>query len=235
MVIVCLNSVGFVFSNDQLFLFVVLLLIFGVILWVFYLFMVLIFGGCCWIVLSIVSMLILCIWLGFVVQDLSILYWVFVLIVLFCGFGGGNFVLSMFNISFFYLKSQQGIVFGLNVGFGNFGVLVMQFVVLLVVVGGLFGVFGGELQQFGDGGCLWLQNVGWIWVLFIVVVLVVVWFGMNDIVDVKVLFCDQVVIFKCKYNWLMCWLYVVIFGLFIGFLVGFVMFSKIQFFDVNLL
>ncbi|MGV8610932.1 nitrate/nitrite transporter, partial [Pseudomonas aeruginosa] len=95
------------------------------------------------------------------------------------------------------------------------------------------GAFGGEPQQLGDGGRLWLQNAGWIWVPFIAVVSVAAWFGMNDIADAKASFRDQAVIFKRKHNWLMCWLYVATFGSFIGFSAGFAMLSKTQFPDVN--
>ncbi|HBP2580906.1 TPA: nitrate/nitrite transporter, partial [Pseudomonas aeruginosa] len=84
-----------------------------------------------------------------------------------------------------------------------------------------------------DGGRLWLQNAGWIWVPFIAVVSVAAWFGMNDIADAKASFRDQAVIFKRKHNWLMCWLYVATFGSFIGFSAGFAMLSKTQFPDVN--
>ncbi len=232
-VTVRLNSAGFAFSNDQLFLLAALPSISGATLRVFYSFMVPIFGGRRWTALSTASMLIPCIWLGFAVQDPSTPYWVFALIALLCGFGGGNFASSMSNISFFYPKSQQGTALGLNAGLGNLGVSVMQFAVPLAVAGGLFGAFGGEPQQLGDGGRLWLQNAGWIWVPFIAVVSVAAWFGMNDIADAKASFRDQAVIFKRKHNWLMCWLYVATFGSFIGFSAGFAMLSKTQFPDVN--
>ncbi|MBG6491677.1 nitrate/nitrite transporter NarK2 [Pseudomonas aeruginosa] len=232
-VTVRLNSAGFAFSNDQLFLLAALPSISGATLRVFYSFMVPIFGGRRWTALSTASMLIPCIWLGFAVQDPSTPYWVFALIALLCGFGGGNFASSMSNISFFYPKSQQGTALGLNAGLGNLGVSGMQFAGPLAVAGGLFGAFGGEPQQLGDGGRLWLQNAGWIWVPFIAVVSVAAWFGMNDIADAKASFRDQAVIFKRKHNWLMCWLYVATFGSFIGFSAGFAMLSKTQFPDIN--
>ncbi len=135
-VTVRLNSAGFAFSNDQLFLLAALPSISGATLRVFYSFMVPIFGGRRWTALSTASMLIPCIWLGFAVQDPSTPYWVFALIALLCGFGGGNFASSMSNISFFYPKSQQGTALGLNAGLGNLGVSVMQFAVPLAVAGG---------------------------------------------------------------------------------------------------
>ncbi|MGS8174695.1 hypothetical protein ACU7A6_09335 [Pseudomonas aeruginosa] len=146
-VTVRLNSAGFAFSNDQLFLLAALPSISGATLRVFYSFMVPIFGGRRWTALSTASMLIPCIWLGFAVQDPSTPYWVFALIALLCGFGGGNFASSMSNISFFYPKSQQGTALGLNAGLGNLGVSVMQFAVPLAVAvigfSAAIGAFGG--------------------------------------------------------------------------------------------
>ncbi|KSL10286.1 NarK family nitrate/nitrite MFS transporter [Pseudomonas aeruginosa] len=211
-VTVRLNSAGFAFSNDQLFLLAALPSISGATLRVFYSFMVPIFGGRRWTALSTASMLIPCIWLGFAVQDPSTPYWVFALIALLCGFGGGNFASSMSNISFFYPKSQQGTALGLNAGLGNLGVSVMQFAVPLAVAGGLFGYAADHIGVRSS---------------------VAAWFGMNDIADAKASFRDQAVIFKRKHNWLMCWLYVATFGSFIGFSAGFAMLSKTQFPDVN--
>ncbi|KNH39586.1 nitrate/nitrite transporter NarK, partial [Pseudomonas lini] len=91
------------------------------------------------------------------------------------------FASSMSNISFFYPKSQQGTALGLNAGLGNLGVSVMQFCVPLVITFGVFGFMGGSPQALPDGGQLWLQNAGFIWVPFIVLVTVLAWFGMNDL------------------------------------------------------
>ncbi|SDH63114.1 NarK family nitrate/nitrite MFS transporter [Pseudomonas panipatensis] len=232
-VTVRLNSVGFSFSNDQLFLLAALPSISGATLRVFYSFMVPIVGGRRWTALSTASLLIPCLWLGFAVQNPDTPYWVFACIALLCGFGGGNFASSMSNISFFYPKSQQGTALGLNAGLGNLGVSVMQFAVPLAVTAGLFGPFGGAPEQLADGSQLWLQNAGWIWVPFIAVVSLLAWFGMHDIADAKASFREQSVIFTRKHNWLMCLLYVATFGSFIGFSAGFAMLSKTQFPDIN--
>lgn len=233
MVTVRLNSVGFNFDSNQLFLLAALPSLSGATLRVFYSFMVPIFGGRRWTALSTASMLIPCLWLGFAVQNPNTPYWVFACIALLCGFGGGNFSSSMSNISFFYPKSRQGTALGLNAGLGNLGVSVMQFAVPLAVVSGIFGPFNGQPQTLDNGALLWLQNAGWIWVPFIALISVVAWFGMNDIADVKASFSEQSVIFKRKHNWIMCWLYVATFGSFIGFSAGFAMLSKTQFPDIN--
>jgi NNP family nitrate/nitrite transporter-like MFS transporter len=228
-VIVRLNAIGFNFSTDQLFWLAALPGLSGATLRVFYSFMVPIFGGRRWTALSTASLLIPSLWMGFAVQDPSTPYSVFVWIALLCGFGGGNFASSMSNISFFYPKSQQGTALGLNAGLG---VSVMQFCVPLVITFGVFGFLGGKSQVLPDGGELWLQNAGFIWVPFIVLVTVLAWFGMNDLSSARASFKEQAVIFKRKHNWLMCWLYLATFGSFIGFSAAFPLLIKTSFPDV---
>ena len=234
-VIVRLNAIGFSFSTDQLFWLAALPGLSGATLRIFYSFMVPIFGGRRWTALSTASLLLPSLWMGFAVQDLSTPYSIFVIIALLCGFGGGNFASSMSNISFFYPKAQQGTALGLNAGLGNLGVSVMQFSVPLVIGLGLFGAAGGQPQELADGGQLWLQNAGFIWVPFILLVTVAAWFGMNDLADAKASFSEQAVIFKRKHNWLMCWLYLATFGSFIGFAAAFPLLIKTSFPDVSAL
>ncbi|HLD69021.1 MAG TPA: NarK family nitrate/nitrite MFS transporter [Pseudomonas sp.] len=234
-VIVRLNAIGFSFTTDQLFWLAALPGLSGATLRIFYSFMVPIFGGRRWTALSTASLLLPSLWMGFAVQDLSTPYSIFVIIALLCGFGGGNFASSMSNISFFYPKAQQGTALGLNAGLGNLGVSVMQFSVPLVIGLGLFGAAGGQPQELADGGQLWLQNAGFIWVPFILLVTVAAWFGMNDLADAKASFSEQAVIFKRKHNWLMCWLYLATFGSFIGFAAAFPLLIKTSFPDVSAL
>ena len=228
-VIVRLNAIGFNFTTDQLFWLAALPGLSGATFRIFYSFMVPIFGGRRWTALSTASLMIPAIWMGFAVQNPETPYSVFVLIALLCGFGGGNFASSMSNISFFYPKAQQGTALGLNAGLGNLGVSVMQFGVPLVIGAGIFGAVGGSPQELADGGQLWLQNAGFIWVPFIAAVTLAAWFGMNDLSSAKASFSEQAVIFKRKHNWLMCWLYLATFGSFIGFAAGFPLLIKTQF------
>ncbi len=228
-VIVRLPAIGFSFSTDQLFWLAALPGLSGATLRIFYSFMVPVFGGRRWTALSTASLMAPALWMGFAVQDTGTPYSVFVIIALLCGFGGGNFASSMSNISFFYPKAQQGTALGLNAGLGNLGVSVMQFAVPLVVGMGLFGAVGGSPQELAGGGQLWLQNAGFLWVPFILIVSLAAWFGMNDLSSAKASFSEQAVIFSRKHNWLMCWLYLATFGSFIGFAAGFPMLIKTQF------
>lgn len=127
-VAVNLNKVGFHFTTHQLFLLTALPSLSGAILRVPYSFMVPLFGGRYWTVLSTVILIVPCIWLGVAIQNITTPFWVFIIIALLCGFAGANFASSMGNISFFFPKAKQGSALGVNGGLGNLGVSVMQMV-----------------------------------------------------------------------------------------------------------
>ena len=235
MVVAKLPSIGFDYTTNQLFWLAALPGLSGATLRIFYSFMVPIFGGRLWTTLSTASLLIPAFGIGYAVQNPQTPYVIFLVLALLCGLGGGNFASSMANISFFFPKAQKGNALALNAGLGNLGVSVMQFSVPLVIAAGVFGVLGGAPQQTAEGGELWLQNAGFIWVPFIMVSALLAWFGMNDIADAKASFAEQAVIFQRKHNWLMCWLYTGTFGSFIGFSAGLPLLAKHQFPDIDVL
>ena len=228
-VIVSLPKVGFGFTTDQLFWLAALPGLSGATLRIFYSFMVPIFGGRRWTAISTALLLLPALWLGLVVQDPATPFWQFAMIAFLCGLGGGNFASSMSNISFFFPKSRQGYALGMNAGLGNLGVSAAQFVIPLAITVGIFGAIAGAPQQVVDGGVLYLQNAGFIWVPFLVVCAIAAWFGMHDIASARSSFAEQSVIFRRKHNWLMCWLYTGTFGSFIGYSAGFPMLIKTQF------
>ena len=237
-VVAKLPSVGFAFTNDQLFWLASLPGLSGATLRILYSFMPAIFGGRLWTTLATWSLAIPALGMGFAVQDPTTPYWIFLGLALLCGFGGGNFASSMANISFFFPKREKGNALAINAGLGNLGVSVVQFVVPIVITTGVFGWLGGDPQtatQAGVTTTLWLQNAGFVFVPFIVVSAFAAWFGMNDIATMKASFADQSVIFQRTHNWIMCWLYTGTFGSFIGFSAAFPLLSKILFPDVNAL
>ena len=233
-VVAKLPTIGFDYSNDQLFWLAALPGLSGATLRIFYSFMVPILGGRLWTTLTTASLLIPAFGIGYAVQNPQTPYFMFLVLALLCGFGGGNFASSMANISFFYPKREKGNALALNAGLGNLGVSVMQFAIPLVITFGVFGVLGGEAQSVGDTGeQLWLQNAGFIWVPLIIVSSLFAWFGMNDIASAKASFADQAVIFQRKHNWIMSWLYTGTFGSFIGYSAGFPLLTKTQFPEVD--
>ena len=237
-VVAKLPSIGFKYTTDQLFWLAALPALSGATLRIFYSFMVPIFGGRLWTTLSTWSLLIPALGIGWAVQNPDTPYWMFLVLALLCGFGGGNFASSMSNISFFFPKTEKGNALALNAGFGNLGVSVVQFVVPLVITAGVLGWLGGEPQIAVEATRttrLWLQNAGYVWVPFIIASAFAAWFGMNDIASARASFAEQAVIFKRKHNWIMCWLYIGTFGSFIGYSAGFPLLMKTQFPEVNAL
>ena len=237
-VVAKLPAVGFAFTNEQLFWLASMPGLSGATLRVFYSFMPAMFGGRLWTTLTTWSLAIPAVGMGFAVQNPEMPYWIFLLLALLCGLGGGNFASSMANISFFFPKAQKGSALAINAGLGNLGVSVVQFVVPLAINAGVFGWLGGNPQSAVLGSIkttLWLQNAGFVFVPFIVASAFAAWFGMDDIATMKASFSDQSVIFRRTHNWVMCWLYTGTFGSFIGFSAAFPLLTKILFPEVNAL
>lgn len=232
-VVAKLPAIGFDYSTDQLFWLAALPGLSGATLRIFYSFMVPIFGGRLWTTMTTASLLIPALGIGFAVQDPETPYLWFIVLALLCGFGGGNFASSMSNISFFFPKTEKGNALALNAGLGNAGVSVMQFLVPLVIVAGVFGSLGGEPQTISADEKIWLQNAGFIWVPFLAASAIAAWFGMNDIASAKASFKEQSIIFSRQHNWIMCWLYTGTFGSFIGYSAGFPLLAKTQFPEVD--
>jgi len=234
-VVARLPAIGYDFTQGQLFWLAALPGLSGATLRIFYSFMVPIFGGRLWTTLSTASLLLPAMGIGYAVQDPGTPYLIFLVLALLCGFGGGNFASSMANIAFFYPKAEKGNALALNAGLGNLGVSVMQFAVPIAITTSVFGVMGGQPQTISDGGQLWMQNAGFIWVPLIIAATVAAWIGMNDIADAKASFKEQSIIFSRKHNWIMCVLYTGTFGSFIGYSAGFPLLTKLQFPEVNAL
>jgi len=228
-VVARLPAIGFDFTSSQLFWLAALPGLSGATLRIFYSFMIPIFGGRLWTTLSTASLLLPALGIGYAVQNPETPYLIFLVLALLCGFGGGNFASSMANIGYFFPKAEKGNALALNAGLGNLGVSVMQFLVPIVITAGVFGALGGQPQTMSDGGQLWMQNAGFVWVPFILAATIAAWLGMNDIADARASFADQAIIFSRKHNWLMCILYTGTFGSFIGYSAGFPLLTKLAF------
>ncbi|GAA5078340.1 NarK family nitrate/nitrite MFS transporter [Roseibacterium beibuensis] len=234
-VVAKMPAIGFDFSVGERFWLAALPGLSGATLRIVYSFVIPVFGGRRWTAISTASLLLPALGIGFAIQNPETSYFTFLILALMCGFGGGNFASSMANISYFYPKRVKGQALAMNAGLGNLGVSVMQFVVPLVITMGVFGALGGEPQQMTDGGQLWLQNAGFIWVPFLVVGTIAAWFGMNDIADAQASVGEQMSILKRSHNWIMCVLYVGTFGSFIGYAAGFPLLMRTQFPEVDVL
>jgi MFS transporter, NNP family, nitrate/nitrite transporter len=189
-------NLGFPFTQAELFTLTAIAGISGATMRIPASFLIRLAGGRNTIFLTTAMLLAPAIGTGIALQHKDWPLWAFQLMALWSGVGGGNFASSMSNISTFFPKRLQGTALGLNAGLGNFGVTTMQIVIPLVMTIGLFGAFGGEpMTLMKDSGWIfgkikagtptWIQNAGFAWVLSLVPLSILCWFGMSNLKTVS--------------------------------------------------
>ncbi|MFO1242069.1 MAG: MFS transporter [Rickettsiales bacterium] len=152
-------------------------------------FLIRIAGGRNTIFLTTSLLMIPAIGTGVALQDINTPLWVYQVLALLSGIGGGNFACSMSNISFFFPKKQQGLALGLNAGLGNFGVTTMQILIPLVMTMAIFGgdpmvlksASGWLFGKIPAGAETYIHNAGYVWLVLLVPLAFATWFGMNNI------------------------------------------------------
>ncbi|GCL65487.1 MFS transporter [Pseudaquabacterium pictum] len=189
-------NLGFPFTQAELFTLTAIAGISGATMRIPASFLIRLAGGRNTIFLTTAMLLAPAIGTGIVLQHKDWPLWAFQLMALWSGVGGGNFASSMSNISTFFPKRLQGTALGLNAGLGNFGVTTMQIVIPLVMTMGLLGSFAGEpmvlakdsgwiFGKIAAGTPTWIQNAGFAWVLSLVPLSVLCWWGMNNLKTVS--------------------------------------------------
>jgi len=189
-------NLGFPFTQAELFTLTAIAGIAGATMRIPASFFIRLAGGRNTIFLTTAMLLAPAIGTGIVLQHKDWPLWAFQLMALWSGVGGGNFASSMSNISTFFPKRLQGTALGINAGVGNFGVTTMQVVIPLVMTVGLFGALGGEsmtltkdsgwiLGKIAAGTPTWIQNAGFAWVISLVPLSILCWFGMNNLKTVS--------------------------------------------------
>jgi len=187
-----MQNLGFPFTVGELFTLTALAGLSGATLRIPASFMIRIAGGRNTVFLTTALLMIPAAGTGFALMNPETPLWVFQALALLSGIGGGNFAASMSNISTFYPKKQQGYALGMNAGLGNFGVTSMQILIPLVMTVGIFGVIaGGPMELQSSSGTLigrieagtdtWIQNAGFIWLVFLIPLAFAGWFGMNNL------------------------------------------------------
>ena len=183
-------NLGFPFSQIELFTLMSIAGLTGATLRIPSTFFIRIAGGRNTIFFTTALLMIPAVGAGIALKNIDTPLWVFQILALLSGFGGGNFASSMSNISYFFPKRVQGTSLGLNAGLGNFGVTTMQILVPLVMT---FAVFGGEamslvntsgtlIGKIAAGTDTYIHNAGFIWLVLLVPLAFAGWFGMNNIV-----------------------------------------------------
>ncbi|WP_335869826.1 MFS transporter [Bacillus sp. 2205SS5-2] len=224
-----LNDVGFDLTESQLFTLAALPGLVGATLRIFFTFMPGIVGGRNWTVISTAVLLVPTIGIGFAVQDPNTSFITLVILAALCGLGGGNFSSSMANISPFYPKKEKGTANGINAGLGNLGVSVVQFVTPMIIFVPWLGMIVGGAQTLPDGSEIFIQNAAFVWVIPIIIMTILAFFGMDNLPGTKQSFKAQSAIFKEKHMWIMAWLYTMCFGSFIGYAAAFPLLIKSEF------
>jgi NNP family nitrate/nitrite transporter-like MFS transporter len=189
-------NLGFPFTQAELFTLTAIAGISGATMRIPASFLIRLAGGRNTIFLTTAMLLAPALGTGIVLQHPDWPLWTFQLMALWSGVGGGNFASSMSNISTFFPKRLQGTALGLNAGLGNFGVTTMQIVIPLVMTVGLFGALGGEpttlvkdsgwiFGRIAAGTPTWIQNAGFAWLLSLVPLSILCWWGMNNLKTVS--------------------------------------------------
>jgi NNP family nitrate/nitrite transporter-like MFS transporter len=189
-------NLGFPFTQAELFTLTAIAGISGATMRIPASFLIRLAGGRNTIFLTTAMLLAPALGTGIVLQHPEWPLWSFQLMALWCGVGGGNFASSMSNISTFFPKKLQGTALGLNAGLGNFGVTTMQIVIPLVMTLSIFGSMGGAsttllkdsgwiFGKIAAGTPTWIQNAGFAWVLSLVPLSILCWFGMNNLKTVS--------------------------------------------------
>jgi len=188
-------NLGFPFTKDEMFTLTAISGLAGATLRIPASFFIRIAGGRNTIFLTTALLMIPAIGTGLALQDKTTPLWVFQMLALLSGIGGGNFACSMSNISTFFPKRLQGTALGINAGLGNFGVTTMQILIPLVMTAGIFGAAaGGSMELVKDSGWIlgkilagtptYIQNAGFVWLLLLVPLAFLGYFGMNNLLTV---------------------------------------------------
>ncbi len=189
-------NLGFPFTKDELFTLTAIAGLAGATMRIPASFLIRLAGGRNTIFLTTAMLLAPALGTGLALQHKDWPLWAFQLMALWSGVGGGNFASSMSNISTFFPKRLQGTALGLNAGLGNFGVTTMQIVIPLVMTVSLFGAYGGEamtlvkdsgwiLGKIKAGTPTYIQNAGFAWLLSLVPLSIICWFGMSNLKTVS--------------------------------------------------
>ena len=219
-VAVNLNSVGFAFTESQLFWLVAVPNLVGATLRLPYTFAVPKFGGRNWTIVSALLLLVPSLGLAWAVSNPDTSFGTMLAIAALAGVGGGNFASSMTNISWFFPEREKGWALGLNAAGGNIGVAVVQapFVVSAVITA---------------GAGIHLGRAGLMWVPLALLAAFCAWRFMDNLTVARTDFASSASAARRPHTWVMSFLYIGTFGSFIGYAAAFPLLIKGQFPEVD--
>ncbi|GAA3531328.1 MFS transporter [Aeromicrobium flavum] len=197
-----LGDAGFDYTSDQLYWLIALPGLTGAAMRILYTFMVPVFGGRNWTVISSLLLLIPAAGLAWAVSDPSTPFAVMLLIASLAGFGGGNFASSMVNISFFYPQREKGKALGINAAGGNLGTGIVQLVVPLIIT---------------SGAGIALERAGLIFIPAAILSALAALLLMNNLSNAASDLRSYALAVHNHHTWVISFLYIGTFGSFLGF------------------
>lgn len=191
-------------------------------------FLIPLFGTRKVITISTLLKLIPCLGMGWAVMTPGTPYWVYMMLALLLGMGGGDFSSYMPSTSLFFPKRLQGTALGIQAGVGNFGVSLTQFVTPWIIGVGAFMAVTGNAQTLTTPSgqqLVWLQNAAFWYVPFLLLFGILSWTLLRS-VPIKASFREQLDLFQDKHTWFCTITYMMTFGSFSGFSAAFPMLIK---------
>ena len=149
-------SAGYPFTTQQFFILPAMAGLMGATLRIPQAFVIALAGGRNTTFVTMLLLLVPAFFTGLALQSLATPFWVFVLLSALSGIGGGAFASIISNLGWFFPKKRKGIYLGLSAGIGNLGVSVMQFVLPLIVLWNVFGLWSGSPPYIANSGYIWI-------------------------------------------------------------------------------
>lgn len=230
-IVVKLPGIGFKFTTIQLFWLAAMPGLAGGTLRIVHTFLLPIYGTRNIITFATILKLIPVIGIGLAVMNPGTPFWVFMVLALTAGFGGGDFSSFMPSTSVFFPKRLQGTALGIQAGIGNFGVSLAQFITPIIIGVSIYGsaqVFNKinpKTKEILGTSEIYLQSAAFWYIPILVIIAVAAWFYLRRI-PVKASFREQLDIFSNKHTWFCTITYMMTFGTFAGLSAAFPMLIK---------
>ncbi len=230
-IVVKLPGIGFKFTTSQLFWLAAMPGLAGGTLRIIHTFLLPIYGTRHIVTIATLLKLIPCIGIGLAIMNPETPFWLFIVLALAAGFGGGDFSSYMPSTSVFFPKRLLGTALGIQAGIGNFGVSLAQFVTPLIITFAMIGdsqtfqqINPNTKEVIGTSN-IWLQNAAFWYVPLLIIFGILSWVMLRS-VPIKASFTEQLDIFKDKHTWFCTITYFMTFGGFSGLAAAFPLLIK---------
>ncbi|AFL84574.1 nitrate/nitrite transporter [Belliella baltica DSM 15883] len=235
-----LPGIGFSFTDNQLFWLAALPGLAAGTLRIVHTFLIPIYGSRHTITVATILKLVPVIGIGLAVMNPGTPFWVFVVLALTAGFGGGDFSSFMPSTNMFFPARLKGTALGIQAGIGNFGVSIAQFMTPVMIGVALYGA--PQLFQSVDKATgevvskeIYLQSGAFWYAPLLIIMGIISWKYLKSI-PIKASFKEQLDIFGDKHTWYCTITYFMTFGTFAGLSAAFPLLMKVLYgsFDPSL-